>query len=302
MAENEEKKISELFTTSSADDATLVPVVRNASTYKMQMSSLSTYVNGKLPEALKSLASVNGQAGSLPYFSAANSFSQTPLTAFARTVLDDDSASTMRSTLGLAISRTIAATGDATWSVSFNGLSDASATLTLANSGVTAGTYGTVTVDAKGRATAGIVTTPVANGGTGAATAASARNNLGVLSVADKPAWASYTPTITPLSGSFTTASAAGRYLVLFGVCHVQIILNVTTRGTGAFPTLSLPFTALEGSADYHLPCRESKVNLKLGQAKINAALTGVQLTAYDSTELTADGTSILINGSYPIA
>lgn len=70
----------------------------------------------------------------------------------------------------LQTSRRISATGDATWSVSFNGTQDESGTLTLAASGATAGSYGPsaaatltfggsfnvpyVTVDAKGRVTA----------------------------------------------------------------------------------------------------------------------------------------------------
>lgn len=49
--------------------------------------------------------------------------------------------------------RTISATGDATWSVTFDGTANATATLTLANTGVTAGTYSKLTVDAKGRIT-----------------------------------------------------------------------------------------------------------------------------------------------------
>lgn len=53
----------------------------------------------------------------------------------------------------LQTARNISATGDASWSVSFDGSADASAALTLANSGVTAGTYKSVTVDAKGRVT-----------------------------------------------------------------------------------------------------------------------------------------------------
>jgi hypothetical protein len=53
----------------------------------------------------------------------------------------------------LQTTRSISATGDATWSVNFNGSANASAALTLANSGVTAGTYNSVTVDAKGRVT-----------------------------------------------------------------------------------------------------------------------------------------------------
>lgn len=70
----------------------------------------------------------------------------------------------------LQTSRRISATGDATWSISFNGTQDESGTLTLSASGATAGSYGPnaaatlafggsfnvpyVTVDAKGRVTA----------------------------------------------------------------------------------------------------------------------------------------------------
>ena len=59
----------------------------------------------------------------------------------------------------LSTARTIAASGDATWSVSFDGSANVSSALTLANTGVTATTYGTSTsvptiaVDAKGRIT-----------------------------------------------------------------------------------------------------------------------------------------------------
>ena len=57
--------------------------------------------------------------------------------------------------LRLFTPRSISASGDATWSVSFDGSANSTAALTLANSGVTAGTYPKVTVDAKGRVTAG---------------------------------------------------------------------------------------------------------------------------------------------------
>ncbi|MCM8710547.1 hypothetical protein M2651_05840 [Clostridium sp. SYSU_GA19001] len=59
----------------------------------------------------------------------------------------------------LQTSRSISITGDATGSASFDGSANASIALTLANSGVTAGTYTKVTVDAKGRATAGTTLT-----------------------------------------------------------------------------------------------------------------------------------------------
>jgi hypothetical protein len=55
----------------------------------------------------------------------------------------------------LATARTITLSGDISGSTSFDGSSNVTITTTLANSGVTAGTYTKVTVDAKGRVTSG---------------------------------------------------------------------------------------------------------------------------------------------------
>jgi len=65
----------------------------------------------------------------------------------------------------LATARTIGITGDASWSVSFDGSATATAVLTLANTGVTASTYRSVTVDAKGRVTGGSNPTTLAGYG-----------------------------------------------------------------------------------------------------------------------------------------
>lgn len=59
----------------------------------------------------------------------------------------------------LATARTISITGDATWTVTFDGSANVTSGLTLANTGVTAGSYGLagsvpqITFDSKGRAT-----------------------------------------------------------------------------------------------------------------------------------------------------
>jgi len=55
----------------------------------------------------------------------------------------------------LITARTLSVAGDLTGSASFDGSANASINATLANSGATAGTYTKVTVDAKGRVTAG---------------------------------------------------------------------------------------------------------------------------------------------------
>ena len=59
------------------------------------------------------------------------------------------------SSLKLYTARTIAIIGDATWEVSFDGSENISGELTLADTGVVAGEYTVLTVDSKGRATAG---------------------------------------------------------------------------------------------------------------------------------------------------
>lgn len=55
----------------------------------------------------------------------------------------------------LSTPRTITASGDATGSASFDGSADVALDIVLANSGVAAGTYSSVAVDAKGRVTEG---------------------------------------------------------------------------------------------------------------------------------------------------
>jgi hypothetical protein len=73
--------------------------------------------------------------------------------------VDGNLAGTANAANILSTARTIAASGDAAWSVSFDGSSNVSSALTLANTGVTASTYGTSTavptiaVDSKGRIT-----------------------------------------------------------------------------------------------------------------------------------------------------
>ena len=65
----------------------------------------------------------------------------------------------------LATARTISISGDLTWSTSFDGTGNVTAAGTLANSGVTSGTYKSVTVNAKGLVTGGTNPTTVSGYG-----------------------------------------------------------------------------------------------------------------------------------------
>jgi len=121
--------------------------------------------------------------------------------------------------------------------------------------------------------------------------------------IANKRAWTTYSVTVTPSSGTFTSASATGRYMVAFGVAYVQITITITTKGTGTFPQVNLPFPALSGSANYPLHALARGGNPNSGTAAINASLTAVTTRSYNDTDLaSADAVTIYINGSYPVA
>ena len=108
----------------------------------------------------------------------------------------------------LATARTIAMTGDVTWtSAAFNGSANVTGTATLANSGVTAGTYRSVTVDAKGRVTAGTNPTTLAGYGITDAVATGSAASLASVTVTGStaPANGMYLPAANTLALSTAT-------------------------------------------------------------------------------------------------
>jgi len=152
-----------------------------------------------IPASIDAIDGLTPAADRIPYYTGASTGALTALTAFARTLLDDADSATARTTLGaaatvhdhtaitgsaakLTAARTISATGDASWSVSFDGSANVTASLTLANTITAAGPVGSattvpiITYDAKGRLTV-------------------------VSSTTITPAWASVTGKPTTLSG-----------------------------------------------------------------------------------------------------
>jgi len=97
------------------------------------------------------------------FFAAPNAANGSPLWRF---IIASDIPTLNQDTTGsaakLTTPRTIGMTGDVTWSGNFDGSGNVTAAATLANSGATAGTYKSVTVDAKGRVTSGTTPTTLA--------------------------------------------------------------------------------------------------------------------------------------------
>lgn len=141
--------------------------------------------------------------------------------------------------------RTLSWTGDATGSLSFNGSANVSAALTLANSGVTAGTYKSVTVDAKGRVTAGsdvitgLVTSTAASGTTNTATS-NTNTYLNIVETIGSAATTVGTSTQVTGAGTVTVTSDTAGKLTITGS------QNITGSATSI--TVQGNTTALEGT------------------------------------------------------
>lgn len=120
----------------------------------------------------------------------------------------------------LATARNIAMTGDGSWNVNFDGLQNTTGTMTLAKSGVTAGSYNSVTVDAKGRVirglnqTHGLVTATTA---TGTANVATGNGNTFLNIVASgvgQTASVGSSTQVTGTNGITVSSDTAGKLIV----------------------------------------------------------------------------------------
>jgi hypothetical protein len=111
-------------------------------------------------------------------------------------------------------------------------------------------------------------------------------------------AWIAYTPTITT-TGTFTTASATGRYKVAPDgkTVFITVTLNITTVGTGSLPTLSIPFAA--SAQTFVLFGRETAATGSAIQGVIPATASAVQLLTYNNVDPSASGRTITASGIY---
>lgn len=116
--------------------------------------------------------------------------------------------------------RTLSFTGDATGSGSVDGSANVATALTLANSGVTAGTYTKITVDAKGRATSGTTLTA-----SDIPSLDAAKITSGVFDAARLPSYVDDVLEYTNLA-SFPTTGETGKI-------YVDLATNKTYRWSG---------------------------------------------------------------------
>jgi hypothetical protein len=110
-------------------------------------------------------------------------------------------------------------------------------------------------------------------------------------------AWSTYSPTVTSSAGTLSSVSSTGRYLINGSIMSYQLVITVTTVGTGSGTiNASLPqVCAQPGSAS-------GREDLNTGKS-LGVLTTGsnVQITNYDYTFPALNGSKLYISGQCEI-
>jgi hypothetical protein len=254
---------------------------------------------------LSALAGLVSAANKLPYFTGSGAASLADFTAAGRALVDDADASAQRTTLGLGTAATadtgtaaanvptitqadaryqpldsdltaIAALSTTAFGRSLLAAADAAALRTLAALGTIA-TQDANNVSISGGAITGITDLAVADGGTGASTAANARTNLGLVIGTDVEA---HDATLTALAGVTTAADKL-----------------IYATGSDAFSTTDLTSTARSLLDDTTTSAMRTTLGLAIGadvqaQDAELAALAGLTSAADKLPYFTGSGTA----------
>jgi hypothetical protein len=117
----------------------------------------------------------------------------------------------------------------------------------------------------------------------------------------DYDSWTSYTPSIAPNSGSFTTASATGRYKQIGKTIFVQVTGTITSVGTGSGLTIGLPFAAANTGQDYAGAGRNSQNGDGL-QCIVISGQSVIRPFTYANGNLAVSGNICSLSVTYEIA
>lgn len=113
--------------------------------------------------------------------------------------------------------------------------------------------------------------------------------------------WTAFTPSIASGSGALTTASTTGRYRKNGKTVHIEMVATITANGTGATNiVLGLPFQA--SAFPFILSGKDIGVSAKMLEGAILASGTTCSVTNYDGTYPAANGSQLVITGTYETA
>jgi hypothetical protein len=214
----------------------------------------------------------------------------------------------------LLTARTVDITGDATWQVTFDGSNNVTSALTLANTGVTAGTYGsataipTFTVDSKGRLTAAgtvSVATVLNIAGDTGTDGISLLSDTFTVTGGDGVTTTVGTNAVT-IDADATIARRADTHYI--GTTAVALnrtsanlaltgITSITLPGSTSGTAQIIPTAAAGTGTVITLPASSGTVALTNNKLSVFAATTSAELAGVISDET---GTGVLVFGTSP--
>ena len=279
------------FTKSLTSSNTILTAV-NAASGTISASVLPSYVDDVLNFANLAAFPVAGETGKIYVTEDNNKTYRWSGSVY----VEISSSATAGEALKLTNARTISTTGDATYSISFDGSANVSSAITLANTGVTAGTYNALstqvrpfTVDAKGRITG-----------------VSEAINI-------TPPWSAITGTPTTLSGyGITNALPLSGGTVTGDLVSTSATTSTSTT-TGAITAASLGVTGAifantVSANSYNLiPVGRGaggvSLNTTVGVASLLANTTGSSCSAFGISSLLSNttGSSCSAFGAYSL-
>lgn len=114
--------------------------------------------------------------------------------------------------------------------------------------------------------------------------------------------WQTWFPTITTASGSFTSVSATGKYIIWGKTLHFTEIITITTNGTATNTLTTVPYPPLVTTSGTSIAWgRESAVSGSMVQMDLNSSTTGI-IRTYDNGNPNANGAVIYIRGFYEVS
>lgn len=129
----------------------------------------------------------------------------------------------------------------------------------------------------------------------------------GLLKIGGNPigagAWTAWTPTVTAATGTFTSATGAGRYVQIGKTVHFNVSCTITTIGTGTGCLFTLPVTA-QTNAGVIGSAREDATSGNMGTIKLNSSTTQASVSRYDNGNIASGGSGSIVRGfgTYEVA
>jgi hypothetical protein len=232
---------------------------------------------------LAALAGLTSAADRLAYFTGSGTASLATFTAAGRALVDDADTTAQRATLGLGSMALQASTGVA----------------------VTGGTLSNVTINGAATVISGISDLAVADGGTGASTAANARINLGVVIGTHVQAYSADLTAIAALTSAADKvlyATGAGTWALATQTAFARTLLDdadaATARGTLGISATNTPSSATGNIAATNVQSALAELDSEKA-ALAGAAFTGPVSSTGKLTVTSASG--IEVSTTFPL-